>query len=60
MQNSPIEKVVAEEPPVTVASGSGFTAKMAESTAKPAMMEMLLLASPIVNALSTVSSSFLM
>ena len=51
---------MAEEPPVTVAKGSGLTAKMAERTASPAMMEMLLLASPIVKALSTVSSSFLM
>ncbi len=53
-------KVIAEEPPVTVARGSGLTAKIAESTASPAMIEMLLLASPMVNALRTVSSSLLM
>ena len=52
--------VMADEPPVTVASGSGFTAKMAERTASPAMMEMLLLANPMVKALRTVSSSFRM
>ena len=54
------KNVIADEPPVTVANGSGLTAKIAESTARPAMMEMLLLARPIVNALRTVSSSLLM
>ena len=54
------KNVIAEEPPVTVASGSGLTAKIAESTARPAMIEMLLLARPMVKALRTVSSSLLM
>ena len=53
-------KVMADEPFVTVASGSALTAKIAERTANPAIIEMLLLAKPIVNALRTVSSSLRM
>ena len=51
---------MAEDPPVTVASGSEETAKIAESTVRPATIEMLLLARPIVKALRVVSSSFRM
>ena len=39
-------KVIALEPPVTTPSGSSDTAKIAEITASPAMIEMLLLAKP--------------
>ena len=53
-------KVIAEEPLVTTDSGSSDTAKMADRTARPAMIEMLLLARPMVAALSTVSSSLRM
>ena len=53
-------KVIAEEPPVTVARGSLLTANIEDNTARPAIIEILLLARPMVNAFSTVSSSFLM
>ena len=53
-------KVMAEEPPVTVASGSLLTAKIDDNTASPAIIEILLFAKPMVNAFKTVSSSFLM
>ena len=52
--------VIAEEPPVTVSSGFADTAKIADKTVRPAMIEIELFANPIVNAFSVVSSSFLM
>ena len=51
---------MALEPFVTVPRGSVETAKIADNTARPAMIEMLLLANPMVNAFNVVSSSFLM
>ena len=41
-------------------SGSASTANIAESTVKPAIIEIELFANPIVKAFSVVSSSFLM
>ena len=53
-------KVIAEEPPVTVSRGFSETAKIADNTVKPAIMDIELLARPIVKAFNVVSSSFLM
>ena len=54
------KKVIAEEPPVTVSRGFSDTAKIADNTVRPAIMEIELLARPIVKAFNVVSSSFLM
>ena len=53
-------KVIADEPPVTVPSGSLDTAKIAHRTVKPAMIEIELFARPITKEFSATSSSFLM
>ena len=49
--------VIDDDPPETTAIGSAAAAKIADMTVTPAMMLMLLLARPIVNAFRVVSSS---
>ena len=43
-------KVIADEPPVTVPSGSLDTAKIAHRTVKPAMIEIELFARPVTKS----------